>query len=433
MGGRNVVIGQSGGPTAVINASLLGVIEGCRSHPGRFGRIYAAYHGVEGVLQEQLLDLTAQDESELQLLRTTPAAGAIGTCRYKVKPGQREDLRRIVDVFRAHDVGHFFYIGGNDSMDTAWRVGKLAAQQGLDLVCTGVPKTIDNDLGDQQRRVIDHTPGYGSTARYWAMMVQALNEENRGSSPSDPVLVVQAMGRRIGFVPAAARLADPNREMPLQIYLSEAQVGLPELADNVNRQLRRCGRVIVIVSEGFSIGEVGQRTDSFGHTQFSASESSVCQVVVNYLNQQGLAARGSARGQIPGTDQRHSMLFASLVDLDEAYQVGLHAVRIAAEEGTGYMATIVREPGPTYAVSYGKAPLTQMANSERTFPTEWIAENRMDVTDDVLHYARPLMGEESPKVPVTDGLQRFARLEPIFAGKRCDEYVPQVYREGNNS
>lgn len=264
-------------------------------------------------------------------------------------------------------------------------------------------------------------------------MVQSLNEENKGSCSCDPVLVVQAMGRRIGYIPAAARLADPNREMPLQIYLPEVQVTLSELAENVNATLSRFGRVIVIVSEGFPIDELGERKDAFGHTQFSASEFTVCQVVVNYLNQHGLAARGSARGQIPGTDQRHSMITASTVDLEEAYRVGQQAVQIAAEEGTGYMATIIREPGSTYAVSYGKAPLAQMAKSKRQFPTEWITESKMDVTDEFVQYAGPLIGEELPSVPLVGGLQRFVRLKPIFAPKRCEQYVLQAYRARKQS
>jgi 6-phosphofructokinase 1 len=425
---KNVVIAQSGGPTTVINSSLLGVIEDCRNYPERFGRTYAAYHGIEGVLKEELLDLSAQDKEELALLRTTPAAGAIGTCRYKIKPGQTEDLARIVDVFRAHEIGFFFYIGGNDSMDTAQQVSKLAQESGLDLVCVGVPKTIDNDLGDQAFELIDHTPGYGSTARYWAHMIQNLNEENRGSCRSDPVLVVQAMGRRIGFIPAAARLADPKREMPLQIYLPEAEFTLPELAENVNQELRHTGRVIVVVSEGFNMGDLGESRDSFGHTQFSASEMSVVQVVVNYLNQKGLAVRGVARGQIPGTDQRNSMIYASTVDLEEAYSVGEQAVKIAVTDGTSYMATIRREPGPDYTVSYGKAPLAGMANSERVFPKEWIAPSGIDVTDEFLRYARPLIGEIGPSVPLIDGLQRFARLKPLFAEKKCPVYIPSKYR-----
>jgi 6-phosphofructokinase len=155
-------------------------------------------------------------------------------------------------VLRAHDIGYFLYIGGNDSMDTADKIARLAQQRGLDLVAVGVPKTIDNDVGDSEFQLIDHTPGYGSTAKYWMHMVQWANEENAGSSPADPVLVLQAMGRKIGFIPAAARLADPQREMPLQIYLAERHCGLDELTDNVNDQLKRDGRCIVVISEGFN-------------------------------------------------------------------------------------------------------------------------------------------------------------------------------------
>ena len=425
---KNVVIAQSGGPTTVINSSLLGVVEACRSYPGHFGRIYAAYHGIEGVLKEEFIDLSTQPEEELELLRTTPAAGAIGTCRYKIRPEQTEDMERIIEVFRSHEIGFFVYIGGNDSMDTANRVSELARERGLDLVCVGVPKTIDNDLGDQEFELIDHTPGYGSTARYWAHMIQNLNEENRGSCPSDPVLVVQAMGRKIGFIPAAARLADPKREMPLQIYLPEVECTLEELTENVNDELRRSGRVIVVVSEGFDVGDLGDRKDSFGHTQFSASETSVMQVVVNRLNRHNLPVRGSARGQIPGTDQRDAIIYASTVDLEEAYSVGHHAVEIAIKEGTGYMATIVRAPGPTYSVSYGKARLEDMANSERVFPKEWIAPSGIDVTDEFVNYARPLIGETGPTIPLIGGLQRFTRLREVFIEKKCPAYIPEGHR-----
>jgi len=427
---RNVVVAQSGGPTSVINASLLGVIEGCRGFPNRFAQIYAARHGIEGLLCEELLRLSDQPERELALLKTTPAAGAIGTCRYKVKPEQQEDLERIVEVLRAHDIGAFFYIGGNDSMDTAHRVSELARKRGLDLVCTGVPKTIDNDLGDDERLLIDHTPGYGSVARYWANSLTVLNEENRGSCPADPVMVVQAMGRRIGFIPAAARLGDPRREMPLQIYLAESGVGLDGLVENVNRELRRSGRVMVVVSEGFDAGDLGKRTDAFGHTQFGASRQSVAQTVVNVLNERGLAVRGSARCQIPGTLQRHAMIDASTVDLEEAYGVGRYAVELAVNDGTGCMATIVRDAGGPYRVTYSKAPLEQMANSERRFPQAWIAPSGCDVTDEFVDYARPLLGERWPDLPLEDGLPRFARLVPNYADKKCAAYIPQAHRKG---
>jgi len=426
---RNVVVAQSGGPSPVINNSLRGIVETCMEMPDTFGTVYAALHGIEGVLKEELIDLTAQPREEIALLRTTPAAGAIGTCRYKLKASQTEDYERIIDVFRAHDVGYFFYIGGNDSMDTAHKVSQLAAERGLELVATGVPKTIDNDVGDSEFKLIDHTPGYGSVARYWALMVQCANEENEGSSPSDPVLVLQAMGRKIGFIPAAARLADPNREMPLQIYMPEAGLTLEELADRVNDLLRERGRALVVVSEGLDVGDIGAVKDAFGHISFSSSEMSVEQIVVNYLNKVGLRARGAARGNVPGTDQRHNMVYASVVDLDEAYGVGRHAVLVAAQEGTGYMATILRRPGPVYSVYYDKVPLDLVANSERKFPSAWLAPNKVDVTDDFVRYARPLIGEDWPTVPLVGGIQRFARIRRVMAPKRLPEYVPQAYRK----
>ncbi len=425
---RNVVVAQSGGPTPVINASLRGVVEGCRAYPDTFGTVYAGFHGIEGVLKEELLNLSAQPDEEIALLSVTPAAGAIGTCRYKLRAHQQEDFERVVEVLKAHDVGYFFYIGGNDSMDTAHKVAKLAAERGLELVAVGVPKTIDNDVGDAAFRLIDHTPGYGSVARYWALTVQNADQENAGSSPSDPVLVMQAMGRKIGFIPAAARLADPEREMPLLIAMKESGLTLADLADAVNDMLRRRGRCLLVISEGFPVGELGESKDAFGHTQYSSSKLTVERVTVNYLNEVGLAARGAARGNVPGTDQRHNMVYASTVDLEEAYRVGLKAVQIAVEDGSGYMATILREPGPIYTVRYDKVPLELVANSERTFPEAWIAESRLDVTDDFLRYARPLIGDHWPAIPLVDGRQRFARLAPLFAEKKLPPYVPQAWR-----
>ncbi len=428
MASPNVVVAQSGGPTPVINNTLRGVVETCRAFPSDFGTVYAGFHGIEGVLKEELIDMSAQPDEEIALLRTTPAAGAIGTCRYKLKENQQEDFERVVEVFKAHDVGYFFYNGGNDSMDTANKIAQLAKERGLDLVAVGAPKTIDNDVGDSEFKLIDHTPGYGSVARYWACVVQNANEENRGSCPSDPVLVLQAMGRKIGYIPAAARLADPEREMPLQIYMKESGLSLEDMADKVADQLRRDGRCLVVISEGFPVGDLGERKDSFGHTQFSSSATTVEQIVVNYLNEKGLPARGAARGNVPGTDQRHAMIYASTVDLEEAYRVGQKAVLIAKDEGSGWMSTILREPGPLYSVRYDKVPLPLVANSEREFNPDWIAENRIDVTDDFLAYARPLIGEDWVSVPLVNGVQRFARIEMKLAEKKLPEYVPQAAR-----
>jgi 6-phosphofructokinase 1 len=425
---RNLVVAQSGGPSPVINNSLRGIVAAARSFSA-IGNVYGARHGIEGVLHEQLWDLSAQPREEISLLRFTPAAGSVGTCRYKLKADQQEDFDRVIEVFKAHDVGYFLYIGGNDSMDTANKVAQLAQRRGLDLIAVGVPKTIDNDVGDSQFRLIDHTPGYGSAAKYWMHAVQNANEENAGSCPADPVLVMQAMGRKIGFIPAAARLADPDREMPLQIYLAEGPCSLEKLADQVNDELRRSRRCMVVVSEGFDVGKLGEVRDAFGHVSFSSSQITVAQVVVNYLNQVGLAAKGAARGNVPGTDQRHSMAYASSVDLEEAFRVGQLAAELAASGQSGVMATILRNPGTLYSVRYDKVPLADVANSERTFPQTWIADGGVDVTDEFVRYARPLVGEDMISLPMIDGRQRLARLRPLFAPQKLPAYVPQADRK----
>ena len=424
---KNLVVAQSGGPSPVINNTVRGVIEAARQMDN-IGTVYGAHHGIEGVLKEELIDLSAQSEDEISLLRYTPAAGSIGTCRYKLKDGQDEDFERVIDVLKAHNVGYFIYIGGNDSMDTANKIAKLGQERGMDLVGIGGPKTIDNDVGDSEFKLIDHTPGYGSTAKYWMHAVQCANEENQGSCPADPVLVPQAMGRRIGYIPAAARLADPNREMPLQIYMAESPCSLADMADNINDQLKQDGRCIVVVSEGFDVGDLGEVKDGFGHTSFSSSQITVAQTVVNYLNANGLAASGAARCNVPGTDQRHSMAYASTVDLEEAYYAGQKACLLAANHESGYMANILRSPGDIYNVYYDKAPLSEVANSERTFPTEWISENGFDVTDEFIKYAKPLVGEGMVSIPMIGGRQRMTRLEPIYASQKLESYVPQAKR-----
>lgn len=425
---RNMVVAQSGGPSPVINNSLRGIIETARQLD-EIATVYGGRHGIEGVLKEELLDLSAQSAEEVALLRCTPAAGSIGTCRYKLRPNQKEDFDRVIDVCRAHHIGYFLYIGGNDSMDTAHKISALARERGLDLVAVGVPKTIDNDVGDSEFKLIDHTPGYGSVAKYWMHTIQNANEENAGSCPADPVLVLQAMGRKIGFIPAAARLADPERQMPLKIYLAESPCSLERLTDEVNDQLKESGRCLVVVSEGFDVGKIGEVKDSFGHVMFSSSQTTVAQTIVNHLNRVGLASKGAARGNVSGTDQRHSMAYASTVDLEEAYRSGQMAALLAARGENGYMSTILREPGDIYSARYDKVPLVDVANSEREFPKKWITPDGSDVTDDFVRYAKPLIGEDMVSLPMIDGRQRLTKFEPIFADQKLPKYVPEADRK----
>jgi len=421
---KNALVAQSGGPSPVINATLQGVIEGCLSYNEHIDKIYAGWHGIEGVLFEELIDVSSQPEEEIKLLKYTPAAGVIGTCRYKLKENQSEDFERIIEVIKAHNIGYFFYIGGNDSMDTANKVSKLAREKGVELVVTGVPKTIDNDLGDENFTLIDHTPGYGSTARYWAYLIQNINEENKGMCVSECVSVIQAMGRKSGFITAAARLGDPDREMPLQLYMAESNHTLETLAENVNRQLKKSGRCIVVVNEGFNVGDLGEAYDGFGHIEYGASKTTVAQKVVNYLNEIGLNARGNVTGQVPGVIQRSVSIYASRVDIEEAYQVGMKAVDIAIKEGTGWMATILRASDQPYKAVFDKVPLEKIANSVRYLPSHWISSDGIDVTDDFIKYAMPLIGDGWPDIKLEKGLQRFARFNLNFIDKKLKEYVP---------
>jgi len=215
----------------------------------------------------------------------------------------------------------------------------------------------------------------------------------------------------------------------LQVYLAESPCTLQQLADQVNDQLRNAGRCLVVISEGFDVGSLGNVKDSFGHTSFGSSKLTVAQVVVNYLNERGLAVKGAARGNVAGTDQRNSMAYASPVDLDEAYAVGQKAAQLAAAARTGYMATILRNDGPVYSVRYDEVPLPEVANSERSFPADWIAPSGCDVTDEFVGYAKPLVGEEMITLPMIDGRQRLTRFEPIYAEQKLPNYVPQANRK----
>ena len=428
MKARKALVALGGGPSPVINASLAGVFERCRDYPDQISGLYAAWHGVEGILQEAMINLNSQATDEMARLKNTPASGAIGTCRYKLTDDRHEDYERIVDVLQAHDIGYFFYIGGNDSMDTADKISRLAHKRGLDLIVTGVPKTIDNDVGDDQFQVIDHTPGYGSAARYWASIIQNTEEENRGMAVSECVSVWQAMGRKSGFITAAARLADPQRQLPLQLYFAEAGHNLDTLTEAVNQQLQRSGRCIVVVNEGFDVGHIGEAKDGFGHIEYGASQQTAAQIVVNHLNRHGLKARGQATGQVPGVLQRSTSIYRSVVDIEEAYAVGAHAAEVAINEGTGYMATLLREPGDDYKIRYDHVTLRQVANSERFLPPGWISPDGLDVTDDFIRYAQPLIGDAWPDIPLENGIQRFARLNITFIDKKCAPYVPAGLR-----
>ncbi|OPL17517.1 MAG: hypothetical protein AVO38_00595 [delta proteobacterium ML8_D] len=432
---KNAVIAQSGGPTPVINNSVRGAVDALLSS-GKIDKIYGAKRGILGVLEENLLDISCQQKEQIALLSKTPSAGILGSCRYKIT--NKEDLERIVTVFKKHNIGYFLYCGGGDSMDTANKIDKLAGEEDFDIKVVGIPKTIDNDVGgglkdDGTFDICDHNPGYGSVALNTAINILEANEENKAICTSESVLIITVMGRKTGFIPASARLADPERKIPLIIILPEnmerfkAGENLEYITEKVNEKLSDYGRCIVITGEGANLGDLGVLKDNFGHIEYGSSATSVGQILANYLNgldrkdkKSRILSRGYASFDKPGTRQRRDITHVSEVDLLEAYEVGKYAAAIALKGESGYMATILRVSMKPYRVVYDKVLLENVANSEREFPVEWRTEDRIDVTDDFIKWAVPLIGDRIP---------HFCRFKEVCAEKVCPSYVPYNYRD----
>ena len=402
----NCVVAQSGGPTAVINASACGVIQTALESPGITG-VYAAHNGILGVLNERMFDLGKEDPGTIDALRHTPAA-ALGSCRYKVKT--EEDFARIVDVFRAHDIRYFFYIGGNDSMDTADKINRLAAAEGYEFRAMGVPKTIDNDLA-----LTDHCPGYGSVIKYLATMTMEAGRDTEALYTTDTVNVIEAMGRNAGWIAAGTALAKREAEdAPHIILLPEVPFDEAAFTSKVREWIGAIGRCVVVVSEGtkrpdgsYIAEQKGDfAKDAFGHVQLGGAANYIKNLVETQVNVK-------SRFAIPSTIQRTGAHFASRTDSDEAYMVGRKAVELAVSGESGRMVTLVRTSDRPYRCETGTAALSDVANGEKYFPAEWVADDGFSVTDGFLDYARPLIQGEVT-VPVSDGLPQYMRFAKHF-------------------
>lgn len=391
----NLVVAQSGGPTAVINASLAGVVQEGVAHDQITG-VYGALHGIEGILNEELVDLGKEKLSTVEGLKHTPSA-ALGSCRHKVTD---EEYQRILDVFKAHNIRYFLYIGGNDSMDTAHKVGQLASEAGYELRAMGIPKTIDNDLA-----YTDHCPGYGSVARWVATSVKDAGLDTEAIGIVDKVKVIEIMGRNAGWITASSVLAKEREEdAPHLIYLPERPLNLDRFLDDVQRVYGRLGYVVVAVCEGVR-GEDGRPlvasgkaidVDAFGHVQMGGVSDFLCRLVADKL-------KLKARFDKPGTIQRVSATLASPVDVEEAYMVGKMAVRHAVEGVRDKMVTLVREPGPKYRCATGLVELEKVANAEKLMPNQFINEEGNGVTQAFIDYVRPLIGGPLPKYVRLEG------------------------------
>ena len=395
------VFAQSGGPTAVINSSICGAIEEARKHK-EIVAMYGSIHGILGVLHENMIDLNRESPRTISLLRQTPSS-ALGSSRYKLK---EEDYDRILKVVAAHDIRYFFIAGGNDSMDTANRVFKLAREKGYELSVMGLPKTVDNDLP-----ITDHCPGYGSVARWLALSVRDAGLDTEAIYTSDTIKVVETMGRNAGWITAATALArqQPN-DAPHIILLPEIPFNRDKFLSDVERIYRKLGYALITCCEGLrdengdylTASQRSLDTDRFGHRQLGGVGETLCGIIA-----EGLKIK--ARADKPGTIQRVSALLASPVDVEEAYATGAQAVKHAVEGKSGWMVTLEREPGAEYACKTGIVSLEEVANREKKVPREFINAEGTGVTGAFLEYVTPLIGGPLPE---------YARLEKHFVKKR---------------
>jgi len=413
---RNALYAQSGGATAVINATACGVIEAARGVRGRIGRLYAARDGILGALGEDLIDTSKDSAAAIRALRDTPGA-AFGSCRYKLKgiDEDRAKFERLVTVLRAHDIGWFFYNGGNDSADTALKLSKISGAMGYPLAAIGVPKTIDNDLA-----VTDCCPGFGSAAKYVATSIREAGLDVASmASTSTRVFVLEVMGRHAGWITAACGLAAERAGDAPQVLLFPEHVFDEErFLARVTRSVAQRGTCVVAVSEGLRdaqgrfLAETGT-IDAFGHHQLGGVAPRIAALVQSKL---GYKTHWAVADYL----QRAARHVASRTDLEQAYAVGKAAVRMALEGKSAVMPVIVRVSDRPYRWRIGEARLDQVANKERHLPRAYVSADGFGITAAARRYLAPLIAGEAPP-PFRDGLPAYARLRNAPVRKRLRE------------
>jgi 6-phosphofructokinase len=413
MPARNAFYAQSGGVTAVVNASACGVIETARRHKARIGKVYAGRNGIIGALTEDLIDTGKESARAIAALKHTPA-GAFGSCRYQLasidkNPAQYE---RLIDVFRAHDIGYFFYNGGNDSADTCLKVSQLSGKMGYPLLAVHVPKTVDNDLA-----VTDCCPGFGSVAKYVATsMREAAFDVASMAKTSTRVFVLEVMGRHAGWITAAVGLAD-DESTPIPLLLLFPEIPFDEAAfcAAVDARVKQFGYCCVGVSEGLKnaagklLAEAGT-TDAFGHAQLGGVGPLIAKLVKDRLGHKYHWA-------VADYLQRAARHLASKTDLDQAYAVGKAAVELALAGRNAVMPAIVRVSDKPYRWKIGVAPLDRVANVEKKLPRDYITGDGFGITAKARRYLSPLVrGEDYP--PFRDGLPSYVRLKNVGVPKK---------------
>ena len=403
------IFGQSGGPTAVINASAYGVISAALE-AGEITKVYGASHGIKGVLEDKLYVMDEEDPEELRLLLHTPSS-ELGSCRYKIADPETDDTdyKRILEIFKKYNVRYFFYNGGNDSMDTCNKISRYMESVGYKCHVMGVPKTIDNDLYGT-----DHCPGFASAAKYIATSCMEINKDARVYD-NGMITVVEIMGRHAGWLAASAALATEYGSGPDLIYLPERDFDMDKFLADVDALYKKNGKVFIAVSEGIHYADgtfvseaKTSATDGFGHVQLGGLATTLAEVIKKHT---GAKVRGIELSLL----QRCGAHLASATDVDEAYNAGREAVVQAVSGVTGKMVAFEREYiDGAYHCKMVLLPLSSVANYEKKVPQEWINDAGNGLKKEFIDYVLPLIQGE-PKLPLVDSLPRYAHLKKVLA------------------
>jgi len=412
---KNAFYAQSGGVTAVINASACGVIETARKHKDKIGKVYAGRDGIIGALTEELIDTSKESARAIAALRHTPS-GAFGSCRYKLKglDENRAEYERLIEVFKAHNIGYFFYNGGGDSQDTTNKVSQISKELGYPITCIGIPKTVDNDLP-----LTDNCPGFGSVAKYVAVSIREAGFDVASMCKSSTkVFVMEVMGRHAGWIAAAGGLAAENKgDAPHIILFPEVRLNQAKFLAKVKDCVKKYGYCAIVVSEGVRnskgqfLAESGTK-DAFGHAQLGGAAPVVAELIKTKL---GYKYHWAVADYL----QRAARHIASKSDVDQAYAVGKAAVEFALAGKNAVMTTIVRTSDAPYRWKVGEAKLSRVANVEKMMPASFITKDGFGITPRCRTYLAPLIkGEDYP--PYNNGLPHSVQLKKVAVKKRLN-------------
>jgi len=413
----NAFYAQSGGVTAVINASACGVIETARKHKDKIGKVYAGRNGIIGALTEDLIDTAKESKSAIAGLRHTPS-GAFGSCRFKLKSleDNKREYERLIEVFKAHNIGYFFYNGGGDSADTCLKVSQIGETMDYPITAVHVPKTVDNDLP-----ITDNCPGFGSVAKYIAVStMEASFDVASMCATSTKVFVLEVMGRHAGWIAAAGAMAStPDHEIPIVVLFPEVEFDQKKFLSSVDEKVKKFGYCSVVVSEGVHwpdgrfLAETGLK-DAFGHSQLGGAAPVVANMIQDALGYK-------YHWGVADYMQRAARHIASKADVDQAYATGKAAVEYAIKGHNSVMPAIKRTSNKPYRWKIEMAPLSKVANVEKMMPKNFISKDGFSITSKCREYLAPLMkGEDYP--PYKNGLPKYVILKKVAVPKKLDAF-----------